>query len=37
MNILSIIIMTASVVWVAAVVAIGVRIIMDVIKENRDE
>ena len=37
MKILSIIIMTASVVWVGAVVAIGVRIIMDVIKENRDE
>ena len=37
MNILSIIIMTASVVWVGAVVAIGIRIIMDVIKENRDE
>lgn len=37
MNILSIIIMTASVVWVGAVVAIGVRIIMDVIRENRDE
>ena len=37
MNILSIIIMTASVVWIGAVVAIGVRIIMDVIKENRDE
>lgn len=35
MNILSIIIMTASVVWIGAVVAIGVRIIMDVIKENR--
>ena len=35
MNILSIIIMTASVVWVGAVIAIGVRIIMDVIKENR--
>ena len=37
MNILSIIIMTASVVWVGAVVAVGVRIIMDVIRENRDE
>ena len=37
MNILSIIIMVASAVWVGAVVAIGVRIIMDVIKENRDE
>lgn len=37
MNILSIIIMTASVVWVGAVTAIGVRIIMDVIKENRDD
>ena len=36
MNILSIIIMTASVVWVVAVVAVGVRIIMDVIKENRE-
>lgn len=37
MNILSIIIMTASVMWVGAVIAIGVRIIMDVIKENRDD
>ena len=36
MNILSIIIMTASVVWVGAVVAVGVRIIMDVIKEMRE-
>ena len=37
MNILSIIIMTASVVWIGAVVAIGVRIILDVIKEMKDE
>lgn len=37
MNILSIIIMTASVVWIGAVVAVGVRIIMDVIREMRDE
>lgn len=37
MNILSIIIMIASVVWVGAVVAVGVRVIVDVIRENRDE
>ena len=36
MNILSIIIIAASAVWVGAVVAVGVRVIMDVIKENRE-
>lgn len=37
MSILSVLMVTASVVWVAAVVGICIRVVVDVIREVRDE
>lgn len=37
MSILSVLMVTASVIWIGAVIGICIRVIMDVIKEVRDE